>query len=149
MLLGSGLIMASPWPNTAATVRTFAVSPAIWLVIVQWLTTGHGGYLTGRLRTKWVGIHTDETFFRDTANGFMAWALATLLVGFVLGSALSRQLARALRRLPQWPRELRWTPRREHPQVPEAVVEAMPRPISSTRFSRSAIGSVIKTRSPT
>lgn len=46
-------------------------------------------YLTGRLRTKWVGIHTDETFFRDTAHGFVAWALATLVAVGVLGSALS------------------------------------------------------------
>ncbi|CAH2399419.1 hypothetical protein [Mesorhizobium ventifaucium] len=91
MLLGSGLglTMVSPWSNESASVTTFAVSTAIWLVIVQWLSSGLGGYLTGRLRTKWVGIHTDETFFRDTAHGFMAWALATLLVAFVLGSALS------------------------------------------------------------
>ena len=91
MLLGSGLglTMVSPWSNESASVTTFAVSTAIWLVIVQWLSSGLGGYLTGRLRTKWVGIHTDETFFRDTAHGFMAWALATLLVVFVLGSALS------------------------------------------------------------
>jgi hypothetical protein len=91
MLLGSGLglTMVSPWSNESASVSTFAVSTAIWLVIVQWLSAGLGGYLTGRLRTKWVGIHTDETFFRDTAHGFMAWALATLLVVFVLGSALS------------------------------------------------------------
>ncbi len=26
--------------------------------------------MTGRLRTRWVGIHTDEVFFRDTAHGF-------------------------------------------------------------------------------
>lgn len=91
MLLGSGLglTMVSPWSNESASVTTFAVSTAIWLVIVQWLSSGLGGYLTGRLRTKWVGIHMDETFFRDTAHGFMAWALATLLVVFVLGSALS------------------------------------------------------------
>lgn len=91
MLLGSGLglTMVSPWSSTDASVTTFAVSTAIWLVIVQWLSSGLGGYLTGRLRTKWVGIHTDETFFRDTAHGFMAWALATLLVVFVLGSALA------------------------------------------------------------
>ncbi|MEJ6781001.1 hypothetical protein [Aminobacter sp. Piv2-1] len=91
MLLGSGLglTMVSPWSSTGASVTTFAVSTAIWLVIVQWLSSGLGGYLTGRLRTKWVGIHTDETFFRDTAHGFMAWALATLLVVFVLGSALA------------------------------------------------------------
>jgi hypothetical protein len=91
MLLGSGLglTMVSPWSNESASVTTFAVSTAIWLVIVQWLSSGLGGYLTGRLRTKWVGIHSDETFFRDTAHGFMAWALATLLVVFVLGSTLS------------------------------------------------------------
>jgi hypothetical protein len=62
-------------------------------VIVQWLSSGVGGYLTGRLRTKWVGVHTDETYFRDTAHGFLAWALATLLVAGVLGSALSAALS--------------------------------------------------------
>jgi hypothetical protein len=91
MLLGSGLglTMVSPWSNEGASVTTFAVSTAIWLIIVQWFSSGVGGYLTGRLRTKWVGIHTDETYFRDTAHGFMAWALATLIMVFVLGSALS------------------------------------------------------------
>jgi hypothetical protein len=91
MLLGSGLglTMVSPWSHEGASAQTFAVSVAIWLVVVQWLSSAIGGYLTGRLRTKWVGIHTDETFFRDTAHGFMAWALATMLVVFVLGSTLS------------------------------------------------------------
>ncbi|AMS45227.1 hypothetical protein [Aminobacter aminovorans] len=91
MLLGSGLglTMVSPWPSAGVTITTFAASTAVWLVIVQWLSAAVGGYLTGRLRTKWVGIHTDETFFRDTAHGFLAWALATLLVAGVLGSVLS------------------------------------------------------------
>ena len=91
MLLGSGLglSMVSPWSGSGASITTFAVSGAIWLVIVQWLSSGVGGYLAGRLRTKWVGIHTDEVYFRDTAHGFLAWALATLLVVGVLGSALS------------------------------------------------------------
>jgi hypothetical protein len=91
MLLGSGLglTMVSPWSNESTSVTTFAVSTAVWLVVVQWLSSGLGGYLTGRLRAKWVGIHTDETFFRDTAHGFMTWALATLLVVFVLGAAVS------------------------------------------------------------
>ena len=91
LLLGSGLglTMVSPWSNESASVTTFAVSTAVWLVIVQWLSSGLGGYLTGRLRTRWVGIHTDETFFRDTAHGFMAWALATLFGVLLLGSAVS------------------------------------------------------------
>ncbi|MGE4247357.1 MAG: hypothetical protein AB7E66_15275, partial [Parvibaculaceae bacterium] len=34
----------------------------------------------------------DEVFFRDTAHGFLAWALATLLVVGVMGSSLSSAL---------------------------------------------------------
>ena len=91
MLLGSGLglTMVSPWSYQSASLTTFAVSTAIWLIVVQWLSSGLGGYLTGRLRTKWVGVHTDETFFRDTTHGFLAWALATIVMIFVLGSAVS------------------------------------------------------------
>jgi hypothetical protein len=94
MLLGSGLglSMVSPWSGSGASVTTFAVSTAVWLVVVQWLSSGVGGYLAGRLRTKWVDIHTDEVFFRDTAHGLLAWALATLLVVGVLGSALTSML---------------------------------------------------------
>src|SRR3982751_5858950 len=59
MLLGSGLglSMVSPWAGSSALVTTFAVSTAIWLIVVQWLSAGVGGYLAGRLRTKWVGVH--------------------------------------------------------------------------------------------
>ncbi|TPM53479.1 hypothetical protein FJ951_00325 [Mesorhizobium sp. B2-2-3] len=91
MLLGSGLglSMVSPWSGSSASITSFAVSTAVWLIVVQWLSSGLGGYLAGRLRTKWVGVRTDEVYFRDTAHGFLAWALATLLVVGVLGSALS------------------------------------------------------------
>ncbi|TPI76721.1 hypothetical protein [Mesorhizobium sp. B2-8-9] len=89
MLVGSGLglTMMSPWGG--ASLTTFAVSTAVWLVIVQWLSSALGGYVAGRLRTKWVNVHTDEVYFRDTAHGFLAWALATLLVATVLGTAIS------------------------------------------------------------
>lgn len=82
MLVGSGLglTMVSPWPGESNSMATIGITAAIWLVIVQWLSSGVGGYLTGRLRTKWSGIHTDEVYFRDTAHGFLAWALATLLM---------------------------------------------------------------------
>ena len=94
MLLGSGLglTMTSPWSGAGASITTFAVSTAVWLVVVQWLSSAVGGYLAGRLRTKWAGIHTDEVYFRDTAHGFLAWALATILVVGVLGTALSSAL---------------------------------------------------------
>ncbi len=86
---GLGLTMVSPWAGDGAGVTTIAASTAAWLVLVQWLSAAVGGYLAGRLRTKWVGVHTDEIYFRDTAHGFLAWALATLLVVGLLSSALS------------------------------------------------------------
>ena len=61
----------------------------MWLIVVQWLSSGFGGYLTGRLRTKWVDVHTHEVFFRDSANGFLAWAVATVLIAAVVSSAAS------------------------------------------------------------
>lgn len=91
VLLGSGLglTMISPWSNDGASLTTIAVSTAIWLVVVQWISSGLAGYMAGRLRTKWVGVHTDEVFFRDTAHGFLAWALATLLLAGILGTAMT------------------------------------------------------------
>jgi hypothetical protein len=91
LLLGSGvgLTMISPWANESASAATVGVTAAIWFVVVQWLSSALGGYLTGRLRTKWAGIHTDEVFFRDTAHGFLSWALATVVVAGLAGSAFS------------------------------------------------------------
>ena len=91
LLLGSGvgLTMVSPWSAESASFTTVSVTAAIWFVIVQWLSSALGGYLTGRLRTKWAGLHTDEVFFRDTAHGFLSWALATVVVAGLAGSAFT------------------------------------------------------------
>ena len=88
--LGSGIGLASisPWHNHGVTVTTFAVSGAIWLILTQWLSAGLGGYIAGRLRTRWVGTHTHEVFFRDTAHGLITWAVATVLLAAVLSSSL-------------------------------------------------------------
>lgn len=94
MLVGSGLGLSSvsPFSNEGASLATIGVWTAIWLVITQWLSAGLGGYLAGRLRTKWVSVHTDEVFFRDTAHGFLAWAIGTLLVFGLLGSVIASVL---------------------------------------------------------
>ena len=79
--LGSGLgfAAASPWGG-GPSATTFTVATGIWLIVTQWISSILGGYITGRLRTRWHGTHTHEVFFRDTAHGFLTWALATLIV---------------------------------------------------------------------
>jgi hypothetical protein len=90
MPLGSalGLAMASPYDADGAAKGLTAMA-VIWLIIVQWLASGLGGYMTGRLRTKWVGAHTHEVFFRDTVHGFLSWALATVIGALLITAAIS------------------------------------------------------------
>jgi hypothetical protein len=91
--LGLGLETVAPWRDGGASAVKFSIIAGIWLIVVQWIGAAVGGYIAGRLRTKWVGIHTDEIFFRDTAHGLLSWALATvigaLLAAVVAISAIS------------------------------------------------------------
>jgi hypothetical protein len=99
LALGSGIGLASvsPWPGSGASATTFTVLTAIWLIVVQWVASGLGGYLTGRLRSKWVSTHTHEVFFRDTAHGLLMWALATVLGTVLLASAVSSAIGTGMR----------------------------------------------------
>jgi hypothetical protein len=92
---GIGLSSVSPWAFSNPTATTFTLLAAVWLIIVQWLSSAIGGYLAGRLRTKWAGLHTDEVFFRDTAHGFLAWALASVLIAAFATSAVSSAVSTA------------------------------------------------------
>jgi hypothetical protein len=91
---GLGLTMVSPWAGMGASV---GVSAVIWVVVVQWLSSGVGGFLAGRLRTKLVRLHTHEVFFRDTAHGFAAWSLATVAGAVLFALATAHGVAGAAR----------------------------------------------------
>lgn len=87
--LGSALGFASTSAYTpGSSLITFTAGMAIWLVIMQWASSGVGGYIAGRLRVKWADTHSDEVFFRDTAHGFLAWAVATLFT-FALAACVA------------------------------------------------------------
>jgi hypothetical protein len=77
---GFGLAAASPWPGVGPKPSTFAIAAGIWLIIMQWVSSLFGGYVAGRMRTRWNTLHTDEVFFRDTAHGLLTWAVATIAV---------------------------------------------------------------------
>jgi hypothetical protein len=91
---GVGLASLSPWAHAGVSGGTFTVLTAIGLIIVQWVSASVGGYIAGRLRTRWVSLHTHEVFFRDTAHGFITWATATLLVS-VAAAAIASSTAGA------------------------------------------------------
>jgi hypothetical protein len=94
---GIGLSSVSPWPSDAEEASRISVVAIVWLILVQLIASSIGGYLAGRLRTKWVSLHNHEIYFRDTAHGFIAWAVAlvisTLLFTSYAASIASRPMA--------------------------------------------------------
>jgi hypothetical protein len=91
ILLGTGIGFSavSPWGDQGVSSTTVGVSTIVWITVVQILASLLGGYLAGRLRAKWVSIHSHETYFRDTAHGFLAWAVGTLITATLLSSTIS------------------------------------------------------------
>jgi hypothetical protein len=98
---GLGLSSVSPWSNVGVSASTLGTATIVWLLVMALLASAMGGYLTGRLRTKWAVIHTDEVYFRDTANGFLSWAVALVLTATVLVSAAVAMVGGAARRAPE------------------------------------------------
>ena len=103
LILGTGLGLSSvsPWAQEGMRATTFGVSTILWVTFTQIVASALGGYLAGRLRTKWVAVHTDEVYFRDTAHGFLTWAVATLVTAAVR-TTQSRPSSGVVRLGPPW-----------------------------------------------
>lgn len=86
---GLGLTAVSLWEGEGLSVASVGIMAIIWMVAVQWLSAALGGYLTGRLRTRWAGVDHDEVYFRDTAHGFLAWGLTTVIATVLATSMIA------------------------------------------------------------
>ncbi|HEY4904378.1 MAG TPA: hypothetical protein VIH89_12975 [Candidatus Sulfotelmatobacter sp.] len=87
---GLGFSAISPWSNNGVSAAAIGSGAIVWLILTQILASALGGYLGGRLRTKWTGVHTDEVYFRDTAHGLLVWAVGMVITaGFLASSAAS------------------------------------------------------------
>jgi hypothetical protein len=96
LALGAGMELSSisPWSGASASPASLTNVAIGWLVFSEIVASALGGYLAGRLRIKWRTIHTDEVFFRDTANGFLAWAVALVISVIFLASAATSMMGR-------------------------------------------------------
>jgi hypothetical protein len=91
ILLGFGLGFSavSPWANEGISAKSLGISTIVWLAFTQIIASGLGGYIAGRLRVKWANLHGDEVYFRDTAHGFLSWAVATLVAATLIAGSVS------------------------------------------------------------
>ena len=92
---GLGFAVVSPWANEGVSATTFKIGAGVYLIVVAMLASTVGGFIAGRFRARWVRAHRDEVFFRDTAHGFLAWALATVISAAALGAATTHILSGA------------------------------------------------------
>jgi len=97
---GAGLSSLSPWSTLGLTPSAVGMGALLWITAVEIVASAVGGYMAGRLRTKWVDVHTDEVFFRDTAHGFLSWAVALVLTAAFLTSAASMMVGNEARSAP-------------------------------------------------
>jgi len=93
---GLGLSSVSPWSGVGASASTIGSAAILWLILMQFMSSSLGGYLAGRLRTKWASIHTDEVYFRDTAHGFLVWAVGLVITASFLASAAATMMGGAV-----------------------------------------------------
>ena len=78
--------------ESGASAPAMGGAAIVWLILMQIIAWSMGGYLAGRLRTKWTAIHTDEVYFRDTAHGFLVWSVGTVLTAAFLASAAAAMI---------------------------------------------------------
>ena len=93
--IGVGFSVVSPWTDLGISATTFTIAGGIYLIVVAMLASTIGGYLAGRLRSKWNGVHEHERYFRDSAHGFLVWAFATVVSAAVLGGAFTHIISGA------------------------------------------------------
>ncbi len=90
---GVGLSSISPWTNQGVSASTVGKGAIVWMILVQIIASAMGGYLAGRLRTKWVAVHSHEVYFRDTAHGFLVWSVGLVVTAAFLASAATSMVS--------------------------------------------------------
>ena len=93
--IGVGFSVVSPWADSGVSSTTFTIAAGVYLIVVAMIPSTIGGYLAGRLRSKWHMVHEHERYFRDSAHGFVVWALATVAVAAFLSGAVAHLIAGA------------------------------------------------------
>jgi hypothetical protein len=84
---GFGYDLAFGGLSTRRSLAAFTPELGAVAVAIQVVSAGLGGYLAGRLRHPWLNAHGDEAHFRDTAQGLITWATATI-AGVVLAATV-------------------------------------------------------------
>jgi hypothetical protein len=93
--VGVGFSVVSPWADQGVSSTTFTIAAGVFLIVVAMIPSTIGGYIAGRLRSRWQAVHEHERYFRDSAHGLVVWALAMVVIAGFLGGPITRILSGA------------------------------------------------------
>jgi hypothetical protein len=79
----AGLALGSPTLAHGGASWNVLVA-GLWIIVVTIASSAAGGYVAGRMRTRWGDGTESESEFRDGIHGIAVWALATLGAAFFL-----------------------------------------------------------------
>lgn len=86
---GLGFSLGFPGLASRGSLSVFTPEAGAYAIVVQVLSAALGGYVAGRLRHVWMDVHGDESHFRDTAHGLVAWAVMTVAMVILAASVLA------------------------------------------------------------
>lgn len=133
--VGLGLSVVSPWSGAGVSATTFKIGTGLYFIVIAMLSSSIGGYIAGRLRSRWVSVHSDEVYFRDTAHGFVSWAFASVLGAILLATPAANLVGSGLGSAGQ----AAATASRSGPM--DGYVDSLLRPVSPSTQSQGADGS--------
>jgi hypothetical protein len=87
-----GLSATSPWPDSGMSATVVATLAVFWALVQQIGAFMVGGYVAGRMRSRWAESG-DEADFRDGLHGGLVWA-----VGVAIGALIFLSTAGATAR---------------------------------------------------
>jgi len=88
-----GLSLTSAHRDSGVSITTLAIAAALWMVMVHVWSFAAGGYLAGRLSDV-PDLEPQDAQFRCGVNGFLVWALGTV-VGLVFLALAAGTTARS------------------------------------------------------
>ncbi len=91
----AGLSLVSPWTSTASSAKWVGALAVFWIVAQQIGSFLAGGYVAGRMRTRWQDLPADEVEFRDGMHGALTWAIAAL-IGVILTMSVAGSVGRTV-----------------------------------------------------
>jgi len=90
-----GLALATPSPTWRDASTALWLLTGLFLILTALASFALGGYLAGRLRTRWSAATPDEVEFRDGTQGLLVRALAVLITALIVAGSAAGVLSRA------------------------------------------------------